>query len=1294
MSKLNITFYNLPIKVDNGKERKMTLSTEVGSATVGIGRDVVRRFTFSLIDIRLVKQMYMPAEVIATINITKAGDYDWPDRRTLKEVFSHRQVKVVAVTKEDILDREDLIGEDYYVHEVIPVYMYNSMEVKLKIYSPDKLMTLRKACRSYVGKRLGEDILSNELGAYIKPYKVNEGSSQSLSYNTEHMKILRYESTKEPEKTEEHMFPYLVQYNESFYDLLARTTNRWGEFMFWEDGGLQIGYNENYGVEAGKYYKLTYPSLNAEEELRKGDMSGKPDYEAVYEKSMTKPYEYSPWKSHHLVFKEVDHLTKRVDVFAMRKMAALLNNDKSIPTFLGEQAVDMGVSLYYHEKNYKHLNNKLNAKYFPNSGELGLPEQNDDRYDFNTRDNDDNQEDDKEFYKDDGEPHKAYNEFTELETSYDSDIQLYTAEEYGKILNAEQEASKNVALIDYDTMYPAYVKLGAIMDINGELFIVTGISAQTVKEGNSSKLVFSLEVTGQNEDQLFYPAYLPSGHVRLSGPQRAKVVETEDPRLENRVRVKFTWQKDDPEAVATPWIPFSASGDGAATTGRHTKDLDVIVGYIGGNIERPYVMGAIQENGSLIGATDVDMDTPWGHHLRLSDGIGNGFEKFVAGTLSPLSQTILNMCPGFPRLDFKRQRSLEGGFTLSDYYGVYSISGSTENRNISIKSPWGDVKISAFTGITIDAPNGDVKIKGKNITLEAGNNLKLVSGANIKKYFFGKSVKSGFLDVPTAAAAKVLKMAGGLIDFSVLRAAVEVAFRPVEGVLEIQSNRYLKLEAGGSSTGYPDEAYKDVRAMAYAKMKAKDWYKMGPSIADLTKMMRHFVSKWVDMYKTRYDQALKERKALDGLIKELRYYSNVGGPDYDNEQVKICNGYEELKGKLCNKDTKYITDKDLGFSKDYVGSLKNEDVNVSSLARTGNSAGKIRQMRIVKKAAIVKKANELLKAIQTLRKMELTEDEVHKTLGLVWRLKKRLPKNYVSAVTKAFSKKNCEKSSLYTNWVGRETFELTDEEYRGLTETFMADKALALSRLAALNLLDEFGFKAKNPEFGAGNNANAAGNNNIPQGIKLPDLFASEEELINSWGNKLENLKILSTAGTGLEKKIGDFKQAVSEKLDDLSFKKVRERNIWSDAKEGKILFSSGKTAPHSLDGQINDVVAFYSKGKLHSDDVLESDREDIKQFNRTVLDALKSDTFVRPMEDGPVLLPRAVNHAMINRAEVVVQPAEGNQHVAGDNANANAGANPQAANAGANPQPAVPPQREDPNQHIIDDEDFVISVR
>ena len=56
---------------------------------------------------------------------------------------------------------------------------------------------------------------------------------------------LRYLSVKGNSK--EAIFPYLVQYNESFYDFLVRTTNRWGEFLYYEDGKLHIGckYNPN-----------------------------------------------------------------------------------------------------------------------------------------------------------------------------------------------------------------------------------------------------------------------------------------------------------------------------------------------------------------------------------------------------------------------------------------------------------------------------------------------------------------------------------------------------------------------------------------------------------------------------------------------------------------------------------------------------------------------------------------------------------------------------------------------------------------------------------------------------------------------------------------------------------------------------------------------------------------------------------------------------------------------------------------------------------------------------------------
>ena len=68
---------------------------------------------------------------------------------------------------------------------------------------------------------------------------------------------------------------------------------------------------------------------------------------------------------------------------------------------------------------------------------------------------------------------------------------------------------------------------------------------------------------------------------------------------------------------------------------------------------------------------------------------------------------------------------------LTDKFGIYSIKASTNKRNITINSSWGDVNINAFTGITISAPNGDVKIQGKNVSIEAGNKLNIVSGKNI-----------------------------------------------------------------------------------------------------------------------------------------------------------------------------------------------------------------------------------------------------------------------------------------------------------------------------------------------------------------------------------------------------------------------------------------------------------------------------------------------------------------------------------------------------------------------------------
>ena len=112
-----------------------------------------------------------------------------------------------------------------------------------------------------------------------------------------------------------------------------------------------------------------------------------------------------------------------------------------------------------------------------------------------------------------------------------------------------------------------------------------------------------------------------------------------------------------------------------------------------------------------------------------------------------------------------------------------SIKGSTNDRNVSIKSPWGDVKIDAFTGITISAPNGDVKIKGKNVSIEAGGNLTLTSGKNIKQRWYMDGEDADAVTLASTITKTVTSKAASLLvnitDLSLIRHIIEVIFKPL-----------------------------------------------------------------------------------------------------------------------------------------------------------------------------------------------------------------------------------------------------------------------------------------------------------------------------------------------------------------------------------------------------------------------------------------------------------------------------------------------------------------------------------
>lgn len=1127
-------------------------------------------YTMSLVDISFQKKMYQPTEITAVIHIE-------PKSNVVKEWFNHQKV-ILSETSNANETKE--LGNDYYVHEVLPCYKSSSMLVTLKICSLDKLLTLHAASRTFVAQKLAEDLLTNEISNYQKPYT---DETKTLKVNTTKMKQLYYKvKVNNQDVQKEHIFPYLVQYNESFYDLLKRTTNRWGEFLYYENGELTIGYDESNKVDfsISDNMTVTYCYLNGMPSSV--NILGELAAEAAYDNNIfSTELKRSPNEVKGQFFNDDK---KGGDSYWMKRMASLLANNKSLPELIANRLVDDIVSNTKAGISVAHANSEFDSTYFP-EGKCTSDH-------YGDGENDESQ---------------SYNQFTEYKSTFDEG-------KYRKILKNEHTAARSAVRIDYDTEYPN-LKLGQIITIDKSEFIVTEVNGkliekkkwkvnddnEIVEDNPTTSLFFQVIAIGQ-VDGSFYPPVLPSGHIRLSEPQIGYITDVNDPAGRNRVRILFSWQykkinydnktdengneietddqrdervkkeKEEQLKNSSPWLIYATN---AATKksgyfGMHYEDDIVLVAFAHGNVERPYIAGGLAMEGnnppgmkSLIGIT------PGGHALKLDDGEGNGGTAFLTGILSPLYDTIHGFIP-LPCDWFggENAKYFEGGFELSDKYGIYSIKGSTNERNISIKSPWGDVRINAFTGITINAPNGDITIKGKNVTIEAGNNLTLTSGKNIKNKFFktekgdsvwdtvkGSSKQLGY-DVSAAVATRLSSDIAGIIDLSFIRSVLEIFFRPIEGALTIQSNRYLKLGAAGKLPGYPVTAYRDQAKATQLVEKAETEKLHGGLAVDenfrvLFDKVKTIAKKIETDYVNQYNKCISLKATLD-------IYINVLFKDPANDPSQpICRKYDDadhaLKDKLWGAPPyKPLTQDDLAFTDNF----KIEDIsNVTDECVQRNHSlqnpppdmivkwkKEILKKRKKNRAIILNALNELRKAICELQQLRPKKSQISKTLGA---FRKAQVKDYKRLVTNAFSEPKCD--SFYFNFPANDS---RKDLSALIFSNNLTDNTIILRRKVAINLLEEVGFKegwrtsnGQNPvppkptsdaDLIDNNIWNAYVNSlsAVPK-ISL-DRFAVTQGIISPWGDKGKDW----------------FNSNINV------FKGMMENHIWSEGKDGRILFA------------------------------------------------------------------------------------------------------------------------------------------
>ncbi len=907
----------------------------------------------SLYDVAFNRKLYSPNELIADIQVEMSTDETGkaiiPTNKTLQDTFvgqkARFKVKVDSTTQ---------TFSNLYIHQIIPLREGSStLYIRLKAFSMDHQLTLRKYSRTYVGKRLGRDILLEGLE------KVTEAKNADLTqywYNkklatlnfatdmadgknfkgkddvgmTKYLQHLKF-TPKGNGTQEELILPYLVQYNESFYDFLVRTANRCGEFLYFEEGKLHFGIHHEATNLASSitdseckevYGKMMthvdddYTCLEEVNEVwvdndqedwivnaSKGEKGAKVTT-AVGDDSLKYNFEINEEPYHTRLFK---------DKFAAY---SLFMKWKKPPFWLKM------VSKALQENSIYNMMKKILAGGTMEAAQARL------------KTNDAQSLNEKGIYV---KLHKV-NEDLQKSSDGDESITPFVAQGgvasnsfYQKIRKGELAASEQAMTFNLGTNVKI-MELGQQFTYNEETYVVIhlkicpNINKQISKFAiidkeypadlnEMSDSVMQVVAVPLNSDKKIYPPMHPKGHVRHADPQVAFVTDHGfmDPRNQGSVRIRYPWESKD--SVPSPWlrvvVPSSVSSGGFYSQAG-TGD-EVLVCYEGGNIERPYIGGYLRSRTrGLVPKGDMYVISKNGHGLLFDDPVDDTlFFKGVSPSLATLKTFMLPLTSLVPSLrdlpllgtaesDDADLLKTTGGISLRDAYGFYNISMSTDQRQIDISSPFGKVGINAFTGISISAPNGDISIKGKNVTIEAGNKVSIVSGKNVEAGHGDVWKKKGGGAWPLAimmeeAVTDFLKQAIQVIDLDLLRTLVETFLHPISGSLQIKSFNYLMLEAGKGSAVVRPDRYKNSSQARVKLEKDTETYR------HQTLAIKGLIEKTSTKTETMTEELIKCANSLAILIKSYNERRKIA------IQTKI-NDNDTITTEECAKSDKIIKD--------------------------------------------------------------------------------------------------------------------------------------------------------------------------------------------------------------------------------------------------------------------------------------------------------------------------------------------------------------------------------------------------
>ena len=913
-----------PLKLNAETSVSRDLTTADADGTT---KEVTYTYPLMLNKLTYQKKMYEPCAIHAVVEVGMGTTKEGTTESSLKSLPTHREMAAFfSKMKVKCCMGDTTVATNYQVFNVRTFRKKDhtsSVTVELDIFSEDKLLTLEKYSKAYSGKRLGAQIFADEVGKYAL--------SATPVVN---LQLLSYDASGSKEEFRQ---PYLVQYNESFYDFLKRTANRCGEFLYYENGHLNLGVTLNrldekesatdYGTVARQLHFDTLYAFGGFKDDKEAE-----DYAYNYmgdthfssnDNQYNDPLAIDDYLGE--ISKDYTSYGDEVDDMGKRAMAQIL-------LALSGTSFSEIVSNFITELAF----NRIEAAYSARNKNDDSKEVNITPWETKVKDKDGKDTDtlvDKDQWSSDKNSLNQFGTYGSQNSAISDTAINLNALFYQQVRKAEKKTGEEALWMDFGSDFQD-LKLGDVIKVDGVSFLVIQVSgaheytdAKTTIAQQQVVAIPLYTVPSESDTStsavLPIPQALPGMTVRESQPQLAFVTDVIDPKKIGRVRIRFPWQKEDGDA--SPWIrvslPFATDGGGVKF--KPEKDDEVLVSFEEGNVERPYVSGYLlseRSNESWGALSDRAIVSKNGHSIIFEDKPGS---DFFYSSIWPFASVFKSFFPTSVWPDTLDKKAgtlaLSGGIKLRDPYGLYEISASSDARSVNIQSALGNVTLNAFTGISISAPNGNISISGKNVEISASNNVKITSGKGLNDRFFpGINSTGSFLkdlgiraaDAGIAAVVDTLgsvanKFVDSILDVSLIRTVVEIALRPIDGTTTIKSHTFIQMEAGKGSVEFPKSALKKAPGDP-------------TTFTDIRAILQSIPA-------TVNEKVTAINNVITALKADIDAYNAISGDGDDlvNKQEQ-CIKFADIKTKGCQATADTLQDSDAVFT--WTDALKDEEL--------------------------------------------------------------------------------------------------------------------------------------------------------------------------------------------------------------------------------------------------------------------------------------------------------------------------------------------------------------------------------